>query len=207
MLYTQGIRKYLSEPEREAFLRAAIGFKDSKKRAFALVMYYSGARISEILALLVGRIDYDVEGIVIRSLKQRSKTNYRFIIMPPEVLALLRYITMGKKTHERVFDFSRTTGWRVIKEIMKQVELEGSRATPKGLRHSYAVAHVSKTTPVNLIQKWLGHRHLSSTVVYMDFVSEEEIAYAKSIWPKKSRLDKALLDMKQFVETVSRLFL
>lgn len=53
---TAGRRLYLSEAERQAFLRATRAYPPDV-RAFCLTLLYTGCRISEALALTADRVD------------------------------------------------------------------------------------------------------------------------------------------------------
>src|SRR6185312_11679521 len=67
-----GQRKYLTASERRLCLQAAAGMPD-RARLFLKVLAYSGARISEILALVPLNFD-DAEGVVvIECLKKRRR--------------------------------------------------------------------------------------------------------------------------------------
>ncbi len=46
------------------------------------------------------------------------------------------------------------------------------RVHPHGLRHSYAMDLSAEGVPVNVIQRLLGHAHLSTTDVYLRHVSD-----------------------------------
>ena len=74
----KGNRKYLTARERLAFVCAA-----SKKPAaistFCLTMAFTGARISEVLALTATRIDAADEAIIFETLKQRKKRVFRAV--------------------------------------------------------------------------------------------------------------------------------
>ena len=67
-----GNRKYLTIGERRAFLRAA-GQASVDVRAFCIVLAYTGARLSEALALTPSRIDLSAQIVVIESLKKRRR--------------------------------------------------------------------------------------------------------------------------------------
>jgi integrase len=57
-LYDQeGNRKYLTREERRAFMDAA-GRVTPEVRAFCMILAYTGARISEVLALTPARFDF-----------------------------------------------------------------------------------------------------------------------------------------------------
>jgi integrase/recombinase XerD len=64
---------------------------------------------------------------------------------------------------------------------MAQAGLSGIKATPKGLRHAFAIAGVSAGIPLPTIQKWMGHARAETTAIYLDFVGEDERAWARRI--------------------------
>jgi len=55
-------------------------------------------------------------------------------------------------------------------------------ASPKGLRHGFGVHAVSRGVPVTLIQKWLGHEDIETTMIYLDVLGPEERAIAERMW-------------------------
>ena len=57
--------------------------------------------------------------------------------------------------------------------------ISGPQASPKGLRHGFGVAAVQAGSPLNMVQKWLGHTQLSTTAIYADAVGAEEQAIAE----------------------------
>ncbi|MCG8527217.1 MAG: site-specific integrase [Opitutales bacterium] len=185
-----GIRKYLSAAERRRFYESAVAETDLGKKIFCLTIYFTGCRISEVLELRVDKIDFDNEIIVVRTLKQRENgdrpPSYRYCLVPRELLQLYRDLIKGKNLDDRLFDFSVSTGYRAVKTHMEIIGLSGARATPRGLRHTFAVSHVLKHVPLPIIQKWMGHKDLQSTAVYLNIVSEEERYYAQQIWPKNA---------------------
>ena len=72
-LYDQyGRRKYLTIQERNAFLEAAKWMR-ADVYTFCALLAYSGARISEILALVPARFDFSEEAVVIECLKKRRR--------------------------------------------------------------------------------------------------------------------------------------
>ena len=49
---------------------------------FALLLYYTGCRISEGLAVTYENIDYSMGGVVFNTLKRRKDNIYRFVPLP-----------------------------------------------------------------------------------------------------------------------------
>jgi integrase len=43
---------------------------------------------------------------------------------------------------------------------------------PKGLRHGFGVAAISKGIPMNLLSKWMGHASLKVAAIYANALGE-----------------------------------
>jgi integrase len=184
----EGNRKYLTVAERRAFL-AATQDLPSTERTFCLMLAYTGARISEVLALSPARIDLEARVVMFESLKKRRRGHFRAVPLPAELLAELesahgvRVACLSPAVRrERLWPCCRTTAWSRVKRCMIAAEIVGPRATAKGLRHGFAVASLQSGVPINLVRKWLGHSRLSTTEIYADAVGEEEQAFAQRFW-------------------------
>jgi integrase len=184
-----GARKYLTEGERTAFLRAAEQ-ADRSVRTLCMTLAYAGCRLSEALALTADRVDLSAGVLVIESLKKRRAGIYRAVPVPPALLDALdlvhgvreRQSQRGKGLGVRLWPWSRMTGWRAVHAVMQAARLDGPHASPKGLRHGFGVAAVSAGIPLNLVQKWLGHAQLTTTAIYANAVGAEEKDIAKRMW-------------------------
>jgi len=88
LLNREGQRKYLTPRERAAFIAAAFEAK-SEAGAFSLTLAFTGARISEALALTVQRLDRGSGTIVFETLKRRQKGIYRAVPVPDELIGHL----------------------------------------------------------------------------------------------------------------------
>jgi integrase len=177
-----GRRKYLNGLERRAYLQAIGQETDTRRRAFCLTLYYCGCRISEALNLTVERIDSSGKAVVFETLKRRKPGHFRAVPVPDTLADLLRELVTGKSAGAKVWGFSRTTAYRLIKAKMKQAGIHGSMACPKGLRHGHGVACVGGKVPLTTIQKWLGHARIETTAIYVDVHGEEERELAKRLW-------------------------
>ena len=184
MFDRKGNRKYLNGPERKAFVRAAMNEPDRMRRAFCLTLFYTGCRISEGLNLTVERIDWTGKAVVFETLKRRKRGHFRSVPIPDNLVDLFVQLATGKEPSARIFEFSRTTAYRLVKEIMQQGGVRGGMACPKGLRHGFAIACIGQGIPLTTIQKWLGHARLETTAIYLDASGEEERELAKRLWAK-----------------------
>jgi integrase len=175
----EGKRKYLSRDEGRRFLEHVVQLP-KPTALFCLVIYYTGCRISEALALCRGDFDPELNVVAIRSLKKRGKNQIRRIPLPEFVVAeIFGAPSVGR---HRIWAFSRTTGWRIIKAVMKSAGIAGVHATTKGLRHGFGVRGALGQVPVNLIQNWMGHADASTTAIYLDVKDDEERALIKKTW-------------------------
>lgn len=190
----EGNRKYLTQEERTRFYdsidKALSKPQDREKRTFALLLYYSGCRISEGLATTYKKVDYSAQGIVFETLKRRKKV-HRFVPLPNPFLTKLDDVHRVKdyqagraegKYSDRIWSFGRTTGWKIITKIMAAAEIEGIQASPKGLRHSFAIKHQLLKTPESMTANWLGHADTSMMAIYGRAVGLESREIASKFW-------------------------
>jgi type 1 fimbriae regulatory protein FimB len=97
---------------------------------------------------------YNGESPAIRAwLVERTKMN------PPEDCDTL-FISERRKP------LSRCTVWLMIRQTAEAAGLEDLEIHPHMLRHSCGYALVNKGTDIRIIQGYLGHRSISSTVRY-----------------------------------------
>ena len=177
----RGDRKYLNGAERRAFLKAVNREPDYLRRTFALTLFYTGCRISEALNLSVDRIDTTDGNFVFETLKRRQRGIFRAVPIPDD-LATIRQQPVSSKVACRVWPFSRATGYRLIKDFMLLAGITGTKASPKGLRHSFAIACIEQNIPLTVIKKWMGHARLETTEIYLAITGEEEKHMASRLW-------------------------
>ncbi len=182
----RGNRKYLTVAERKAFLRAAENTPTSV-RAFLLTLAYTGARISEVLSLTPTRIDRADGLIIIESLKKRRMGVFRGVPVPTRLLDELQNLSMTvggqwNGEHFPLWPWCRTTAWQRVKACMSEAGIRGPQASPKALRHGFAVGALNANVPLTLVQKWLGHSRLGTTAIYANAVGDEERSLAARHW-------------------------
>lgn len=185
---TTGARKYLTASERRAFLSAAAR-APAPVATFARLLCESGCRLSEALALRAGRVDLSAKVVVIESLKKRRTGIYRAVPISDslaEQLTRTHGLAERQATSESsmalLWPWARMTGYRHVKALMKEAGVAGVQASPKGLRHGFAIAALEQGVPLHLVQKWLGHASMSTTAIYGDAVGLEERTIASRMW-------------------------
>lgn len=176
----EGRRKYLSREEGLGFLEHVVRLP-KPSALFCLTIYYTGCRISEALALCRRDLDAELNVVAIRSLKKRGKNEVRRIPLPEFLVKELVSAATGDE--QRLWKFSRTTGWRIIKSVMEAAGIAGIHATTKGLRHGFGVRGALEQIPVSLIQSWMGHADATTTAIYLGVRDEEERELIGRTWP------------------------
>jgi integrase/recombinase XerD len=182
MFDQQGNRKYLNGAERRAFQRTANTEPDALRQAFALTLFHCGCRISEGLNVTAERVDLANKAIVFETLKRRKSGHFRSVPIPDSLVELLRQVLPLADPSARVWEFSRPTAYRLVKDTMTRAKIAGGMASPKGLRHGFAVACVAQKIPLSTLKKWLGHARLETTAIYLDVSGNEERELAKRLW-------------------------
>jgi len=141
-----------------------------KYRAFAMVMYGAGLRISEACALKVEDIDAARGVIHVRHGKGNVS---RDVMLSPTLLAALReywrcerpplpYLFVGRSTSRPIAP-SAVRG--ALKMAWEETGLKGA-FTSHMLRHSFATHLLEAGTDIRIIQQLLGHKELSTTAGY-----------------------------------------
>ncbi len=186
---TAGRRKYLTPSERRDFIAAAASSLQLIG-TFCGTLAHTGCRISEALALTADRVDIEDGVLIFECLKKRRRGVYRAVPVPPAFLAVLDEVhglkilrhSPDQGRNVRLWPWSRPTGWRHVREVMKEAGISGLHATPKGLRHGFGIKAVVSSVPLNMICKWLGHAKLSTTAIYADATGPEEKQLAERMW-------------------------
>lgn len=179
-----GNRKYLTGMERKRFIRAAER-QPFPINTLCLTLAYSGARISEILALRVRHIDITAGVVVLESLKKRRKGVFRQVPVPDILLRRLiaSHALQSADVNARLWSMSRTTAWKVVKNVMGEAQVPAYCASPKALRHAFGVVGITDAqVPLNMMQKWLGHSRIETTAIYANAVGIEERKIAAQMW-------------------------
>jgi len=177
-----GQRKYLTPTQRQEFLRVAREARGDVA-TFCSTLGLTGCRISEALALTANRVDQTAGVLLFETLKRRRRGIYRGVPVPPEFFEALAAVhdlpTLGDA---RLWDWSRTTAWRRVKEVMGAAAIGGLCASPKGLRHGFGIKAVASKIHLSMIQKWLGHARIATTAIYTDAIGPEEQEIARTMW-------------------------
>jgi site-specific recombinase XerD len=150
--------------------------RDIRDRALIEVLYATGIRRAELIALTV----YDLD-LVAATLKiERGKRDFtRIVPLTSSAMAALKlYLDESRPVYAKhatqvsLFVSSRSGGPLDDDDIVRIVRKAAKRAgiakhiTPHTLRHSLATHLLQGQADIRQIQKLLGHRRLTSTEIY-----------------------------------------
>lgn len=173
-----GVRKYVTGTERLDFIAAA-GQLRPRPRALCHTLAFTGARVSEVLALTRRQVEAELGVVRIQSLKRR-RLLYRHVPVPGELIDQL--LALVDRPGDVLIPMHRSHAWRTVREVMASCGISGPMATCKGLRHGFCMLGAIKGVPGPVLQRWMGHSDLATTSTYIDAVGLEERAFAERMW-------------------------
>ncbi|WP_366520817.1 tyrosine recombinase [Acidocella sp.] len=174
--------KYLSESEVEALLRAAKdvpGLPGLKLVAGLEILYSTGLRISELLALPAPALSTDAAVLLVKGkggkermipLSDAAKASARQL---REAIAKTRrqarYLFPGRDARQAM---TRQGFALLLKQIAVPADIDPTRLSPHVLRHSFASHLLAHGADLRSLQKLLGHSDISTTEIYTHVLAE-----------------------------------
>lgn len=186
-LYKDGQRLYVTPEERKRLLAAADSLPPLES-TLCQTLIHTGCRISEALSLHHGSIDLAEKQVVIESLKKRKTGIFRAVPVPASYIARMAEIhglNVSSDSTAQLWPWHRTKAWQIVKSALELAEIRGPWATPKGLRHAFAVYAIASEVPLHLIQRWMGHSSMKTTAIYLQAIGKEEREIAARMWPNE----------------------
>lgn len=180
----QSQRLYLNQSERMAFLKA-VKFQPARQQCFCEVLAMTGCRISEALALTPASVQVTEGTITFRTLKRRSRTVVREVPVPMVFASRLQAVFQEEweRPNQPLWNsVNRSTAYRWVKAAMADAQITGAMACPKGLRHGFGIHAVLSGVQLNMLQKWMGHATVLTTMIYANAIGEEERQIARKMW-------------------------
>ncbi len=147
-------------------------------------LWHTGARISECLALTAASFKLDTRQpyVSLQTLKRRGRPSRRAskprlvpISDEPFIRQLARYIKSHRiRPAQRLFTITRGAVNKRLDRLSATLPVASTiRFTPHTFRHSFAVNAILHGTPLPVVQNWLGHADIKSTLVYTQVLSLE----------------------------------
>ena len=171
--------KYLGEHEVDALLAAAnawSGRRGAVARAALEILYATGLRVSELLALPRSALAGDAAVLLIKGKGGRER------IVPlsdaaKEAAAAL--VEMQEKTGRFLFPgrdprraLTRQAFFLLLKQLALEAGLDPARISPHVLRHSFASHLLAHGADLRSLQLLLGHADIATTQIYTHVLAE-----------------------------------
>jgi integrase/recombinase XerC len=167
-LSAEDIGRLLEAPPRATVL-------GSRDRAILETMYSAGLRVSELVGLSLGDLDFAAGVVRVRGKGRRE----RLAPVGSHAERALQRWLQRRKVHPRepsgpaapvfVNRFGRRLSTRSVGRMLeKYLQLTGldSRTTPHSLRHSFATHLLDRGADIRSVQELLGHKSLVTTQIY-----------------------------------------
>lgn len=171
--------KYLSEPEVDALLEAAArmpGQRGAVARAALEILYATGLRVSELLALPRHALASDAAVLLIRGkggrerivpLSDAAKSAAAALIAAQETET--RFLFPGR---DRRRALTRQAFFLLLRQVALAAGLDPARVSPHVLRHSFASHLLARGADLRSLQLLLGHADIATTQIYTHVLAE-----------------------------------
>jgi len=165
--------KFLSPSEYEKLLGEAAKLSTPEARRDAVMLellYATGLRIGELVALNTENIDLERNYVSIDS-KRQVPFDHRLGPILGNFLRNDRLDLLYDESEQALFlnrrgkRLTRQGFWQIIKGYASRAGL-GGKVTPQTLRHSFARRKLQNGVELNQLQRLLGHAFISSTRIY-----------------------------------------
>lgn len=173
----------LSQPSKD-------NFKGSRDKAMLELLYATGIRVSEIVALDLDKLNLELGYLYL----DNSGLNERVIPIGSIALKYLgnyieKYRNEVLKNKGEVALFLNYNGnrltrqgfWKIIKQYTIKSKID-KKITPHTLRHSFAVHLLQNGADIKMVQEMLGHSDISTTQIYSFATNNKKLrdVYEKS---------------------------
>ena len=179
--------KFLSEEDIEALIKCAADSEDYRYHRVAVMielMYASGMRVSELVALPQSAINYHKNQVIIFGKGSKER------IVPLATRAvntLQKYLKLReqfiKKNSESPWlfpsltatdgHFTRDAFYKDLKNLAAECGISPSKVSPHVLRHSFATHLLNNDAGLRSVQKMLGHENITTTEIYTHILNQK----------------------------------
>lgn len=134
------------------------------------IFYYTGIRVAELTGLAFADISQDDETVFVRG----GKGGYdRYVLVDGRTLKLIQEWQGSRPVSDPVIDLEPRQIGRIVHDygrlagLVQKYEAMGRSFSPHSLRHAFATHRYDGGMDLATIQKLLGHRFLTTTMIYV----------------------------------------
>lgn len=162
-----------------------------RNEAMFKILYYCALRATEVTLIKTEYFNALKTEIYCKRLKG-GKNNTLEIVERDIVISLKKHITYNKP-NEYLFEnfktnsyLSRKTIYHIFKKTCKAAGITNEeKMHPHTLRHTRAIYLAESGFDLKELQYWLGHAHVSNTMIYFQFTSKQQHAMYKKLRNKE----------------------
>jgi len=163
------MRKYLKAEELKALLGAP---KRPRDKLFLKLLYETGMRVGELVALTIGDVDLEAGEITIQRAKRHKEGRIVPIVDEWTIMMLYEYIGQRKVGPVFLSNFKTGLTRRQVERLMAnysmQVGIPKELRHPHVLRHTHAVDSLNFGIDLRTLRDNLGHSTLRTTQIYLE---------------------------------------
>ncbi len=153
---------------------------DNLKHQTQLKLCYGcGLRVSEVVALRVKNIDGERR---LLKIEQGKGAKDRLVPISPILLEQLRDYWKTYRPLDKLFylgSFKQATGISSVQKLFKRAKTKvaiDKKGGVHSLRHAFATHQLEAGLPIHLLQRWLGHQDIHTTMRYVHWVPNYQTA-------------------------------
>ena len=133
------------------------------------LLWHCGLRISEVCSLLVDDVDIEVRKLFIRNSKERKD---RMVYISDTVAMALQQHLAIRYAQTAGYLFANRSGFMTPRCLQRRLVGYGKQCdvsvNARRLRHTFASQMLAARMPVTSLQRYLGHEHLDTTMIYAE---------------------------------------
>lgn len=179
------MRKYLTEQEIKALLKAPKYFRD---HLLLRLIYQTGMRVGEVAKLKIKDLEFNDGHIIVNVDRAKHHKEGRKVVVYNDVLMrMLQHHVDGKCRNEPLFKsnkgnpLSRRQMEEVYWKCARRIGLDKDKQHIHCLRHTYAVMSLKYGLSLPYLQQQLGHSDMKSTAEYLKLVVEDRVQALKKV--------------------------
>lgn len=184
ILTSREVELFLEQPE-------LTDFKGYRDKAMLELLYATGIRVGELIALNVDDVNLSIGVIRCRTRdKERIIPLYNAAVSAlNDYLSRIRPHMINRADETALFvnmngeRMSRQGFWKIIKHYQEKASIN-KVITPHTLRHSFAAHLLENGADLKSIQEMLGHSDISSTQIYAQLVKKQLKDIYKNAHPR-----------------------
>ena len=153
------------------------------------LMYASGLRVSEVVSLPEGAINFDLGQVLIFGKGSKERIVPISKEVKDDIRKYLEYrdAFLGKRKSKWLFPSIRSLSGHItragffknLKKIAEQAGLDAVKIHPHVLRHSFATKLINSHADLRSVQKMLGHENIATTEIYTHVTTEKIVQEVK----------------------------